>query len=74
MHQILIEILIKSSGSAVAAMQGGLKYTNCDLGEDGVDGDFGPVTERAVLSFQMKNGLEQDGICGSETWSRLMKG
>lgn len=62
------------SGSAVAAMQGGLKYTNCDLGEDGVDGDFGPVTERAVLSFQMKNGLEQDGICGRETWSTLMKG
>lgn len=62
------------SGNAVAAMQGGLKHTNCDLGADGIDGDFGPVTERAVLSFQKKNGLEEDGICGRETWSRLMKG
>ena len=63
-----------SEGSAVAAMQGGLWYSGCDLGADGIDGDFGRETEKAVIHFQTQNGLEMDGICGKETWGRLMKG
>lgn len=63
-----------SEGSAVAAMQGGLLYEGCGLGADGIDGDFGRETEKAVIRFQTQNGLEKDGICGKETWARLMKG
>ena len=36
-----------------------------------VDGKFGSATERAVQSFQLKNNLKQDGICGPKTWAAL---
>ncbi|HAH97132.1 MAG TPA: hypothetical protein DCY85_04565 [Firmicutes bacterium] len=35
------------------------------------DGNFGPVTEGAVKSFQEDTGLEQDGIVGNDTWVKL---
>lgn len=37
------------------------------------DGDFGPRTEEAVISFQSANGLIMDGIVGPSTWAELMK-
>lgn len=36
------------------------------------DGIFGSETEKAVKSFQSKNGLLVDGIVGNETWKRLL--
>ncbi|MCS7074746.1 MAG: peptidoglycan-binding protein [Bacteroidia bacterium] len=36
-----------------------------------IDGEFGPRTEAAVLDFQGKNGLTQDGIVGYLTFSAL---
>ena len=36
-----------------------------------IDGDFGPLTENAVKTFQEGNGLEVDGIVGEKTWSTL---
>lgn len=37
-----------------------------------VDGDFGPLTEKAVMAFQTKRGLAVDGIAGANTWAALM--
>jgi hypothetical protein len=36
-----------------------------------VDGDFGVLTERAVLEFQAGRGLEVDGVVGPMTWNAL---
>ncbi|MEY3881178.1 MAG: hypothetical protein RIQ94_1974 [Pseudomonadota bacterium] len=37
----------------------------------GVDGSFGPGTEKAVKSWQSANGLTADGIVGAGTWGKL---
>lgn len=36
-----------------------------------VDGDFGPNTKNAVISFQASYGLTKDGIIGPKTWAKL---
>ena len=36
------------------------------------DGKFGPNTKAAVIKFQEKNGLEPDGIVGTQTYPKLM--
>lgn len=35
------------------------------------DGDFGPMTKRAVVEFQRSKGLYADGIVGKNTWAAL---
>lgn len=40
------------------------------LGVSG-DGHFGPLTQRAVLSFQGRHGLARDGLVGPLTWAKL---
>ena len=35
------------------------------------DGDFGPNTEAAVREYQSENGLNVDGIVGSQTWASM---
>ena len=37
------------------------------------DGAFGPTTKKAVIFFQHKEGLEEDGIVGRNTWRLLKK-
>ncbi|TWT78432.1 D-alanyl-D-alanine carboxypeptidase DacB precursor [Posidoniimonas polymericola] len=37
----------------------------------GVDGDFGPNTERAVIKFQKQAGVEATGEVGPDTWRAL---
>ena len=41
------------------------------LGICGVDGDFGPATEKAVRQFQQDWGLTVDGVIGQKTWAML---
>lgn len=41
-------------------------------GASGADGDFGTNTEKAVKKFQKDNGLTADGICGKNTWDKLL--
>jgi predicted chitinase len=57
-----------SKGPDVQTMQQRL----VDLGfAIGVDGNFGPGTRAAVVDFQGKNGLTNDGSCGPATWAAL---
>ena len=37
------------------------------------DGDFGDLTEKAVVAFQRKYGLDPDGVVGKLTWTELLK-
>lgn len=37
-----------------------------------LDGKFGPATRSAVQAFQRYSGLTADGICGCNTWRRLV--
>lgn len=39
-----------------------------------VDGDFGAHTKAALMQYQRENGLTADGICGKNTWSKLING
>jgi hypothetical protein len=39
--------------------------------EGDVDGDFGPITEDAVIEYQQSRGLDIDGVVGQQTWGAL---
>jgi peptidoglycan hydrolase-like protein with peptidoglycan-binding domain len=52
-----------SKGGAVKSLQTALKIT--------ADGDFGPITEKAVKAYQTKKGLPVTGIADETTWKRL---
>ena len=58
-----------SRGEEVKTLQGRLH----DLGyyTDEIDGQFGNATKTAVIEFQQANGLEADGMVGSETKALL---
>lgn len=48
-----------------------LQRLGYDVGDTGIDGKYGPRTERAVRRFQQDNGLQIDGIVGLETAKAL---
>ena len=53
---------------SIAALQSDLR----SVGETvDVDGWFGPVTQGALRSFQMKHGLTPDGVPGPQSWQAL---
>ena len=58
-----------SSGSEVREIQTKLKNWGYYAGS--VDGVYGAETRNAVISFQKKNGLTADGICGTKTLAAL---
>ena len=55
-------------GSFVAELQARLNELGWNLD---VDGDFGAMTEAAVIEFQGQHGLDQDGVVGPMTWQAL---
>ena len=58
--------------AAVAALQAALTFLKYDT--KGVDGQFGNRTKTMLMAFQAENGLDVDGICGVQTWSKLLGG
>ncbi|WP_210594410.1 serine/threonine-protein kinase [Streptomyces sp. GESEQ-35] len=60
-------------GSQVRELQCLLRHLHgiTEVGE--VDGDFGPLTHGAVLTFQKRTELDADGIVGPGTWRALRK-
>ena len=62
------------TGGYVQAAQALLILRGFGVGPDGADGDFGNNTRSAVLRFQAKRGLDQDGIIGPATWAALLRG
>lgn len=57
-----------AKGPAVSAMQGMLIRHGYDIE---ADGKFGAKTEEALKDYQLREGLEADGICGPKTWIAL---
>ncbi len=58
-----------SSGPDVQDLQQKLKALGFD--PNGVDGNFGPGTKKAVIAFQQRKGLQADGIAGPATIAAL---
>jgi len=57
-----------SKGASVQSIQQRLSNLGYSLS---VDGNFGPGTVSAVMAFQQKNNLGNDGIVGPGTWAAL---
>ncbi|MBC1501077.1 hypothetical protein HB943_10725 [Listeria weihenstephanensis] len=57
-----------SNGEAVKTLQNALNARGYKLL---ADGSFGQLTKNAVINFQVKNGLYQDGVVGAKTWAAL---
>lgn len=56
------------SGPDVSALQGGLIRAGMTVVHDG---NFGPITKRAVIALQRARGLSADGVVGPATWAAL---
>ncbi|MEU3610714.1 peptidoglycan-binding protein [Streptomyces sp. NPDC006872] len=63
------EIFYGSVGPDVAEAQCLLRRAGISPG--GIDGEFGPLTQRAVKAMQKRSGLIMDGIVGPKTWKAL---
>ncbi|WP_031478145.1 peptidoglycan-binding protein [Streptomyces bicolor] len=59
------------AGPAVAEAQCLLRRAGVSPG--GIDGIFGPLTERAVRKLQKRSGLVVDGVVGPHTWKDLRR-
>jgi hypothetical protein len=57
----------------VELVQTALQFLGFSLPEWGVDGKFGPETEKAVIDFQKKNSIEPTGIADQETIAKIIE-
>ena len=65
----LLPVQFGERSNAVAAVQQRLAANRICVA---VDGEFGPVTRRAVRAFQRAHGLVADGVVGRATWGALV--
>ncbi len=56
--------------SEIRYLQELLRFHNINAGD--IDGDFGPITEGAVKTFQSSRGIANDGVVGKDTWEALI--
>ena len=63
------QLVVDMSGPAVAEVQCLLQRAGITPG--GIDGNFGPLTESAVIQAQKKYHLDVDGQVGPPTWAAL---
>jgi murein L,D-transpeptidase YcbB/YkuD len=61
-----------AKGNSVKALQILLIGYGRSCGKSGADGDFGADTLKAVKAYQKAAGLDDDGIVGPATWSKLL--
>ncbi|MGB9376035.1 MAG: N-acetylmuramoyl-L-alanine amidase [Mycobacteriales bacterium] len=66
---LVVTVSNGSSGDAVRACQSQLVAHGYSLT---VDGAFGSATKSALQSFQSSVGLAADGVCGPDTWAKLV--
>ena len=70
---VKVSVLKKGAkGDQVKALQALLIGYGYSCGSSGVDGSFGPATDKAVRAYQKANGLEVDGSVGPKTWGKLL--
>jgi peptidoglycan hydrolase-like protein with peptidoglycan-binding domain len=50
-----------------------LLHIGYDIGDEGIDGNFGYYTIRAIEQFQRKNNLNSDGVWNTETINEAEK-
>lgn len=65
-NEILANPVTKKGTSGIV-----VRYVQYRVGAS-IDGSFGPKTEVAVKSWQIKNGLVPDGSVGPNSWSKLI--
>lgn len=70
---------IGDQGEQVKSLQRLLVGLGYDLGKygilkNGVDGQFGSATDKAVRTFQKLHNLTVDGLVGKNTWDKLLNG
>lgn len=63
-----------AKGEQVKTVQRILIALGYDLGKYGADGDFGSATDKSVRDFQKAKGLSVDGVVGTNSWNKLLKG
>ena len=61
-------------GPSVMALQCLLNGYGWSVGPCGIDGEFGPDTEKALRTFQSVLAISEDGKTGERTWNKLLKG
>lgn len=62
-----------SRGDGVKWVQTVLVMTGFSMNGYGVDGSYGPATEKAVIAYQRSRGLKVDGITGPATIAAMKK-
>lgn len=59
-------------GEYVKLMQQRLIAKGFSCSSWGADGEYGPGTQAALIAFQRAEGLAADGVCGRQSWTKLL--
>lgn len=68
-----IELSVLGKGDKGEQVKTLQRLLNAFGGNLDVDGSFGGLTQSALRSYQQKNSLQVDGICGVQSWESLLK-